>query len=70
MYMYVHTQIYKRALTRQKILHLEEVSQLFPSLEDLVLLHSNLLLNLKDRVVTSKDELVTHIADILLQAVS
>ena len=68
--MYVHTQIYKRALTQQKILHLEEVSQLFPSLEDLVLLHSNLLLNLKDRVATSKDELVTHIADILLQAVS
>ena len=34
-------QIYKKALTRQRILHPEEVSQLFPSLEDLVALHSS-----------------------------
>ena len=50
--------------------YLLSFTQLFPSLEDLVLLHSNLLLNLKDRMATSKDELVTHVADILLQAVS
>ena len=70
MCMYVCVQIYKKALTRQRILHPEEVSQLFPSLEDLVVLHGSLLVNLKDLVATSKDELVTHISDVLLQAVS
>ena len=70
MCMHVYVQIYKKALTRQRILHPEEVSQLFPSLEDLVALHGSLLVNLKDRVATSKDELVTHISDVLLQAVS
>ena len=67
---YLCLQIYKKALTRQRILHPEEVGQLFPSLEDLVTLHGNLLVGLKDRVATSKDELVTHISDVLLQAVS
>ena len=66
----MYAQIYKRALTRQRILHPEEVSQLFPSLEDLVFLHGGLLLNLRERVASSKDELVTHISDVLLQAVS
>ena len=66
----MYAQIYKRALTRQRILHLEEVGQLFPSLEDLVFLHGGLLLNLKERVASSKDELVTRISDVLLQAVS
>ena len=67
---YVCVQIYKKALTRQRILHPEEVGQLFPSLEDLVTLHGNLLVSLKDRIASSKDELVTHISDVLLQAVS
>ena len=67
---YLCLQIYKNALTRQRILHPEEVGQLFPSLVDLVTLHGNLLVNLKDRVASSKDELVTHISDVLLQAVS
>ena len=70
MYALVYAQIYKRALNRQKILHPEEVDQLFPSLEDLVSLHCGLLTNLKNRVALSKDELVTHVSDILLQAVS
>ena len=70
MYVCIYAQIYKRVLTRQRILHLEEVGQLFPSLEDLVLLHGGLLTNLKDRVASSKDDLVTHISDVLLQAVS
>ncbi|XP_065902948.1 rho guanine nucleotide exchange factor 12-like isoform X2 [Dysidea avara] len=60
--------IYKKSLTRQKILHPEEVAQLFPSLEELVQQHSMLLASLKERVATSKDELVTHVADVLLQA--
>ena len=69
-YISMYAQIYKRALTRQRILHLEEVGQLFPSLEDLVFLHGGLLLNFRERVASSKDELVTHISDVLLQAVS
>ena len=67
MCMCTYIQIYKRALTRQRILHIEEVAQLFPGLEDLVLLHGNILVKLKERVASSKDELVTHISDILLQ---
>ena len=66
----MYAQIYKRALTRQRILHLEEVGQLLPSLEDLVFVHGGLLLNLREHVPSSEDVLVIHISEVLLQSVS
>ena len=66
----MYAQIYKRALTRQRIFHCEEVGQLLPSLEYLVFVHGGLLLNLREHVASSKDVMVIHISDVLLQSVS
>ena len=66
---YPHTQLYKIPLQRQGLLTAHRAEQLFPSLEELILFHSGLCADLKERVGPLHDGIVKNIADVLLQRV-
>ena len=63
--------MYKIPLQKQNILTGHQVEQLFPSLEELILFHSGLCADLKERVGSSSQDspIVKNIADVLLQRV-
>ncbi len=69
----MHTlQMYKIPLQRQNILSAHQVEQLFPSLEELILFHSGLCADLKERVGSTPNQdsiVVNNIADVLLHRV-
>ena len=62
--------MYKDPLQKQNILSAQQAEQLFPSLEELIIFHSTLRTNLKERVGPVQNEICKNIADILLQRVS
>lgn len=63
--------MYKIPLQKQNILTAHQAEQLFPSLEELILFHSALCADLKERVGTSNQDtpIVRNIADVLLNRV-
>nr|WEL12735.1 Rho guanine nucleotide exchange factor 12 [Halisarca dujardinii] len=62
--------LYKKPLIRQKIISYERVLQLFPNLEELIMIHGILLTDLKSRESENGEQIVKGIADILLQRFS
>ena len=64
-------QMYKIPLQKQNILTGHQAEQLFPSLEELILFHSGLCADLKERVGSSNQDtpIVKNIADVLLNRV-
>ena len=64
--------MYKIMLQRQNILTGQQVEQLFPSLEELIMFHIDLCADLKARVGCSNQDtlVVKNIADVLLNRVS
>lgn len=64
--------MYKIPLQKQNILSAHQAEQLFPSLEELILFHSGLCADLKERVGSSNQDthIVKNIADVLLHRVS
>ena len=62
--------MYKIPLQKQNILSPHQAEQLFPSLEELILFHSGLCADLKERVGPVQNEICKNIADVLLQRVS
>ena len=65
-----NTQMYKDPLQKRNILSAQQAEQLFPSLEELILFHSTLCTDLKERVGPVQNEICKNIADVLLQRVS
>ena len=63
--------MYKIPLLKQNILTGHQAEQLFPSLEELILFHSGLCTDLKERVGSSNQDtpIVRNIADVLLHRV-
>lgn len=63
--------MYKIPLQKQNILTAHQVEQLFPSLEELILFHSGLCADLRERVGYSNQDssVVKSIADVLLNRV-
>ncbi len=65
--------MYKDPLQKRNpnpILSAQQAEQLFPSLEELILFHSTLCTDLKERVGPVQNEICRNIADVLLQRVS
>ena len=62
--------MYKDPLQKRNILSAQQAEQLFPSLEELILFHSTLCTDLKERVGPVQNEICKNIADVLLQRVS
>ena len=62
--------MYKIPLQKRNILSAQQAEQLFPSLEELILFHSGLCADLKERVGPVQNEICKNIADVLLQRVS
>ena len=61
-----NTQMYKDPLPKRNILLAQQAEQLFPSLEELILFHSTLCTDLKERVGPVQNEICKNIADVLL----
>ena len=65
-----NTQLYKDPLQKRNILSAQQAEQLFPSLEELILFHSTLCTDLKERVGPVQNEICKNIANVLLQRLS
>ena len=58
--------MYKIPLQRQSVLTPQQLEQLFPSLEELILFHGGLCADLKERISMFPDGVVKSVADVLL----
>ena len=61
--------MYKIPLHKQGILTPHQAEQLFPSLEELILFHSGLCADLKERIGPVQNDVCKNIADVLLKRV-